>query len=649
MRQPHYLKRNKGVEIPTRCVFLDTETTASSISEIAEKHTLWFGKALYKRRHRTDSWSPGEWLDFTESGQLWDWIEDKAVPGSKLYLYAHNLVYDLTITQGINTLTSRGWRVTKAIVDDPPTVIQFRRDKSSIMMIDSFNYFRSSLAAIGESIGIPKLTMPLRRAESKIWSEYCQRDVTVLAEAMINYFTFIASNGFGNYQVTLASQAFTAFRHKFMTEPIYIDGNEKALSLAREAYHGGRTEALYIGSEHGQYYTLDVNSMYPAVMAMEYFPSKLWTVISRITLEELAEYIKQFCIVARVKLDTDEPVYPLVMDNRLIFPVGQFEAVLTTPALEYAIAKGHLRGVSRASLYARNKIFAAYVMRLFDLRREYQTANNLTFAWLCKIMLNSLYGKFGQLGRVYDEIGEVDPGEVKVWREWDVETKSMHTLRSFGGVVQELTPQGESYNSHPAIAAHVTELARIQLWRLISQAGIENVYYMDTDSLTVNQAGLDNMPDGWIGEDLGQLKIEASFQDLTIHGAKDYIFGDKKRIKGIRAKAKEIQPGVFTQDRFSKFKTLLRAGDLDSMIVYQQTKHLSRIYHKGVVLDTGRVRPFVMPDEDLYHQWLNKRYEVKIKWGSAPDNEIDPRDAWRVIQDDLDARRLGNMIYQRHH
>jgi len=648
MRQAHYLRKNAGVEIPTRCIFLDTETDSSQISDQAELHTLKLGQALYKRRFKGSRWSDGEWFEFTDSDKLWEWVDSKVKPGSKLYLYAHNLIYDLTITKGIVWLTQHEWKVTKAIIDDPPTAIQFRQNKRSIMMIDSFNYFRSSLAKIGESVGIPKLKMPSRRAESQIWRTYCKRDVEVLAAAIIAYFSFISDNNLGNYQITLASQAFTAFRHRFMNDQIFIDGNDKALALARSAYHGGRTEAFYIGSETGQYYTLDVNSMYPAVMAVNYFPVKLWTVCARLSLPELSDYMKIHCVISKVQLETDDAVYPVWDKGKLIFPVGKFETVLSTPELEYALAKGHVKKVGQTALYYRSMIFKAYVFELYNLRQQYAASGNKTFAWLCKIMLNSLYGKWGQLGRVYDNIGETDPSEVRVWTEWDADTHTKHSMRSFGGVVQELTQEGESYNSHPAIAAHVTAMARMALWQLMSQACLDNVYYVDTDSLTVNKAGLLNIPKSMISSELGCLKLEHSFRKLTIHGAKDYVFGSKRRIKGIRAKAKELEPGHFKQDRFSKFKSMLRAGDIDSMVIYHQEKYLKRVYDKGVVTESGQVIPYIFPDQDAYHRWLDKSYEPKYVYG-ARDNQpqFDPRDKWRVIEDDLARRRSGNSIYQR--
>ena len=52
--------------------------------------------------------------------------------------------------------------------------------------------------------------------------------------------------------------------------------------------------------------------------------------------------------------------------------------------------------------------------------------------------------------------------------------------------------------------------------------------------------------------------------------------------------------------------------------------------------------------ESRYQEWLAKRYESKLVLCPQQDKEcINPRDNWMVIEDDLQSRRRGEMIYQR--
>ncbi len=48
----------------------------------------------------------------------------------------------------------------------------------------------------------------------------------------------------------------------------------EVIKLEIDSYRGGRNECFFIGEAHGEFYKLDVNSMYPYVMATHYYPIK---------------------------------------------------------------------------------------------------------------------------------------------------------------------------------------------------------------------------------------------------------------------------------------------------------------------------------------------------------------------------------------
>jgi len=105
--------------------------------------------------------------------------------------------------------------------------------------------------------------------------------------------------------------------------------------------------------------------------------------------------------------------------------------------------------------------------------------------------LNSLYGKFGQ--RTSKVVYTGKNGKVKDTRRLiiDIKTHKTSIHQVFFGR-ETITAQGENeaVNSMPAISAHVTDYARLYLWKLIDAADIKNCYYCDTDSIIVNQSGI---------------------------------------------------------------------------------------------------------------------------------------------------------------
>ncbi|KKL56811.1 hypothetical protein LCGC14_2241700 [marine sediment metagenome] len=173
----------------------------------------------------------------------------------------------------------------------------------------------------------------------------------------------------------------------------------------------------------------------------------------------------------------------------------------------------------------------------------------------------------------------------------------MRNLRQFGGLIQEQKTEGESRDSHPAIAAHVTAHGRMALWGWIQRAGRSHVHYVDTDSLLVDAVGAERLAPFVDPNALGKLKCEGVFSDGHIYGLKDYRIGDTVRTKGVRPQARWTDANTVEQEHWSTLVGLLRKGDLSAPIVEQRVKHLRRVYTKGCVQSDGSISPLRLPIE----------------------------------------------------
>jgi hypothetical protein len=231
---------------------------------------------------------------------------------------------------------------------------------------------------------------------------------------------------------------------------------------------------------------------------------------------------------------------------------------------------------------------------------EYRQAGNKPMEALCKLFINSLYGKFGQAGFLQREIGAVDPYEVYSMQHLNIDTGEYSRLVALGGRLYEETKQGESHNSLPAIAAHITAYARLYLWRLLRLAGPNNCYYVDTDSLLVNQAGWDNLRSTIAPVRLGALKPELISGWAEIRAPKDYALEGRERIKGIRADAENLAEGVYDQAEFDHLRGMLQAGDIGNYHVRRVVKHQSRRIYSGRLLASGWVEPWNLAEFEVY-------------------------------------------------
>ncbi|GAH97172.1 unnamed protein product, partial [marine sediment metagenome] len=141
------------------------------------------------------------------------------------------------------------------------------------------------------------------------------------------------------------------------------------------------------------------------------------------------------------------------------------------------------------------------------------------------------YGKFGQKAEQWRKIGECpnEPDRVEVcYIAGCTRTKAIRYLL---GEVFELVGYEECFNSFPAIAAEASAYARMYLYKLMKQAGEGNYFYCDTDSLFVNEVGLQNLGDKLDNNCLGGLKVIEETNSITIRGLKDYSIGTKEVIK----------------------------------------------------------------------------------------------------------------------
>jgi len=592
VRTPHYLKANNSSEYPRHCVWLDTETHPEAVSPVLNKHVLDFGWACYRRRSRGHKWSKPQWFRFTTLDDFWNWITEHIGPKEAYTLFAHNGSFDLPVLDAFNWLQDNDWQLKNAVIESPPIILKWSKEGRSIKFIDTLNIWRTSLAEIGKTIGMEKLDTDYNWDDIENADLYCQRDVEIIMQACIEWFDFIREHDLGGFAPTLASQAVRAYRHRFMPHKILIDDNEAALAMARAAYHGGRTECFYVGEFDGPFYQLDINSMYPDIMHKEMMPTKLIGLYRRVQHLELGKLLKDYCVVAEVTLDVDVPAFPQYTDGKLLFPVGEFSTVLTTPELQYALDMGYVTSIDRVAIYEQAVIFKDYVDYFYPLRQEYKKAGNDSASYMTKILMNSLYGKFGQRGMVYETIEQVNSKAINTWSEIDADTMEVIRYRQFAGMVQQLTDEPESRDSHPAIAAHVTAYARMEMWNIYQQAGLDNCYYSDTDCVVVNQTGFHKLGNLIDEHTLGMLKLEQTISHASIRGPKDYQFDSTERIKGVRKSALWLAPNTVEQESWAGLKGLMAKGDLSAPTTKTIVKHLKRQYTKGLVTDSGRVVPY---------------------------------------------------------
>jgi len=594
-RHAHVLEPVVGNERPTNVVFCDTETRPELVPGGAVKQYLKLGCATHARTIEGQALRVQKSIVFRAADEFWEFVELCCRERSTTYLTAHNIVFDMTILDGFRQLPLWGWTLKSWYTKGLVSMFRWSKGTRKIICLDNTNLFPGTLASWGQLLGKPKLTVDFETVTDPDLVSYCQRDVEIMLDLWRLWLRFLDEHRLGSFKLTLASTAFNAWRHRFMQSTVHIHNDPLALQLERDSYHGARVECLYQGRlEQGPYYYLDANSMYGYILSRYQFPVGLMGVTDHASLYHLLSRLEKFCVIAQVSLDVDDNPFPLRMDGHIGYPLGQFQATLTTPELLLALERGWITNVHRMAWYREAAIFREYVLELYALRQEYKRMGNAGFGEISKLLLNSLYGKFGQNGLVQRVIGQCPLDEL--WSETVISSTTGKVYRhlALSGQVYEECHEGEGYHSFPAIAAHVTAYARLYLWRLMRQVPPEHVYYVDTDSLIVDEVGKQSLAMSMSDTELGLLKVELVSPWLVVNAPKDYALLDHRRLKGVSASAEEIRPSVYKQAQWVRLPGMLRAGDMDGFTIRPVVKHVQRVIHSGQVLPSGWVRPFVL-------------------------------------------------------
>jgi len=596
MKYAHKLTKNKAIQKPSRLIFTDTETYEREIETDIFSHRLKLGCGIFTNI-RSDNSTNDFNLHYTTKKEFWDSVDTFCKNGTRTYLYCHNQHFDFSVLAGSQELPARRWVLKNFFIKSSVFIMRFRKDKKTLFILDSGNIVKLSLAEIGETFNKPKLEVDFRTASMEELAIYCERDTAILRDFVLAFREFVIKHDLGNFRFTIASQSFTAFRHRFMKHDIFIHDNMEVIALERASYRGGVNEAYFIGIlEDETYRSLDVNSLYAHVMRNNKFPTKLKWFTRRMTIDYLQDMLIDYAVISRVLVDIDEPVFPYKTD-KVYYPIGKFVTVLTTPQLKYALSKNWIIEVMDTAIYEQEYIFKEYVDFFYALKRKYKMAENFVYYMIAKFFLNGLTGKWGQKSRNYILVGECENWEYSIEEIMDFDTKKAVTEIRIGGKIYHEGTEHESFDSFVAIVAHITGYAREHTIKLRYKAGVENTFYIDTDSLTVNEKGYKNLKDELDEFELGKLQVQEIANKVIIRGAKDYKFGDKEKIKGIRKDAIYLGNNQYSQLHFMKTRSMMRLGIQNRAIMKRVTKKLKRIYDKGSVRKDGFVEPYSLPQD----------------------------------------------------
>lgn len=351
--------------------------------------------------------------------------------------------------------------------------------------------------------------------------DYIKNDVVIVAMALKHMFTM------GNTKMTIASDAMSdfkkrivGFRKKFPLLSPDVDAD------IRKSYRGGFTYANEIWREKliGSGVVLDVNSLYPAMLKKELPYGE--------PLFFEGEYQKDpvyplYVQAISCSFELRENKIPCIqMKNNLSFKPTEYvksshgeivELSLTSPDLELFFEQYNIKNLKFLGgwKFSSSKgLFDDYVDHWINEKIKAAENHNAPLRQISKLLLNSLYGRFGISPFARQKVPFLDENNI----------------------VRFVTLEEEEREScYIPIAAFVTAYGRNKTIRTsqaikdytLKKYGEDRYFYSDTDSIhaKLSAEDLDNLKDVIEIDDykLGYWAKEAEFSKAIYIRAKTYI------------------------------------------------------------------------------------------------------------------------------
>jgi len=464
-----------------------------------------------------------QYVYFSKLDEVWSWLRGLG----KVRIVAYNLGIDLgqilrsDLTGKITCNYNRAGLVSAR--------------SGNVFFRDFFFHYPLGIEELGKELGMrkKKIDYDFSRITDKLLS-YNLEDLRIL-KVGYEYFRKVYQRE-GSYDIlsTSASNAFDIYNRKFSGLDLYTDLGQEFRDLIYTGYYGGDVEVFKEGEYGGEFYKIDVNSLFPWIMMNSYpYPFEEYIQESDRNLSKfyLFEVEHRFSGEKRVYSNYDWDLYH--RDN-----------------------SGRDRPLRIKRYYNFTKRVYPFLNYVDHMNQKKENSEGLDRV-IYKRLLNSLYGKFGQKGEK-DLIIKAD--SIKDIQMSNVIYIEEYAARGFYHVVKK---DKFPYWSNILWALYTTNRARVYMKRFrnyLNSLGF-TIYYQDTDSLIIS-GDIKKISKYLDNKEIGKFKLEGVAKYINISGKKQYIFEDEVRCKGIKKESmlEYIKTGRAFTKRFVNIKESLKTN-----------------------------------------------------------------------------------------
>lgn len=416
---------------------------------------------------------------------------------------------------------------------------------------DSLKLLPFKVEKIAKDFGLPILKLNIDYDDytvNKETIEYIKHDVEIVAMALSQI------KALGMTQMTTASCAYQLYSNtnQFMYD-YFPCLDVEFLEEYRMAYRGGRSQCnpLYQDKIIYNVKRYDINSMYPHIMRN--LPLPIGKPIKQTSIGQRDFELYKVDIIFKLK----EGHLPTLLKNNNLYCDGSYyietEGMerLYLSNIDYELLQRHydielINFVEIWGFKTMTGLFTNYIDYWYKIKQEHKGAWRI----VAKLMLNSLYGKFGSrcLGK----------GKTPI-------------LNEDGVLTHELTEEMPMKRYYLPVAIAIVSHAHKLIDDAIVNTGIGNFVYCDTDSVHTLGTISDDMVDQVM---LGKFKLEGIELKSRYVRQKTYVYtelDDKDRLiytitcAGMTDEIKNYCIETYKDDIFNMFTQGFKVEDMKLM------------------------------------------------------------------------------------
>ena len=416
------------------------------------------------------------------------------------YLYSHQFEY-------CDKLLSHSSRGFSTLIGDMGEFYEMKVNfapNRQVVFRDSLKIIPLSVREIAKAFKLPMEKGKIDYSDYTINEEtlsYVHRDVQIVAMAM----KFFRDKGYT--RMTIGSNSYHDFQDNgLINKGIFPRLSKEWILEWRSAYRGGRTQVnpLYAGEILHNVNRYDINSMYPYVLA--YMPMPYGRPIE---CEKGTFQFEIYDVDIHFKLKKNH--LPTLLKNHSLYnKAGDTDYTDSETKINLKITSVDLMLLERhydifyikynkiVGFKTSTVIFRQWVKNMYALKSSAVGGLRLVY----KLLLNSLYGKFGSKPEGRNKIPTFTSDGYIAWEYGDVHDMSLYYL---------------------PVALAVVSWAHKLIDDAIVQVGYENFIYCDTDSVHTYATLPPDMVDQ---KELGKFKLEATESVSKYIRQKTYIYKD---------------------------------------------------------------------------------------------------------------------------